>query len=149
MGSTMILTNLPAWISSATYTIAVGILLFVLLGVAARRGDGRLPWIGASLFGWGYFIFVFWWGSLNPPDLFPSMLSHFLHHTPGDQGHEIGAHQLDESYRQISDSFVTLLAACFGSLVSLALAPRTKPQEVDDLQYIVPSHRRGQQRQED
>lgn len=79
------LRNASVLWASVTFTLAVVMMLAAVVGVAARRGRGRVVWFGFAVFGWAYLAAAFGpWPWLNnqglrpPPLLSTELLNYFL-----------------------------------------------------------------------
>ena len=56
----------------------VTMLLTAILGFLIRRGPKRAYWVGFAVFGWAYFIPIFFWGSDFTNDPIPISIKHVI-----------------------------------------------------------------------
>jgi hypothetical protein len=60
VGGSLAALNSSSSVKAGVLVIAtLGVLLAAVLGVVYRRGEARAAWLGAAIFGWGYFAVVF------------------------------------------------------------------------------------------
>lgn len=78
--------------ASALFTLTVGVLFIALLGAVYDRAGRRAFWLGFSLFGWGYHLFVFgpWFRSATNELLLTTRLLKYLAERLGHGSGPIG-----------------------------------------------------------
>lgn len=110
-----------AW-AGATLLATCAILGLCVVGVACRDKADRPRWLGAALFGWGYFAIAFWliqdWRNLPTITLLDFVWTAFKLPIPDKANYRLGLPSSSSNYERTAHSLWALAFATLGGAFS-------------------------------